>query len=156
VALVRDKYSGTVDERFGPTLAAEHLAREDGVHVHHDTLRRWMVAAGLWSRTRKRSPYRRRRERKAHFGELVQLEGSFHAWFEWRGPWRRRAAHPQSLSREFRPPHHTTAIPNLKLAIRCFVDLGHRARRRAMTLPLDLEVPIVIAHDPVVRDRACL
>jgi transposase len=86
LALVREKYSGPVDERFGPTLAAEHLASEDGVHVHHDTLRRWMLAAGLWSRRRKRSPYRRRRERKAHFGELVQLDGSFHAWFERRGP----------------------------------------------------------------------
>jgi transposase len=86
LALVREKYSGPIDERFGPTLAAEHLAEEDGVQVHHDTLRRWMLAAGLWSRTRKRSPYRRRRERKAHFGELVQLDGSFHAWFERRGP----------------------------------------------------------------------
>jgi len=85
LTLVREKYGGTIDERFGPTLAAEHLASEDRVHVHHDTLRRWMVAAGLWSRARKRSPHRRRRERKAHFGELVQLDGSFHAWFEGRG-----------------------------------------------------------------------
>jgi transposase len=81
LALVREKYGGPIDERFGPTLAAEHLASEDGLHVHHDTLRRWMLAAGLWSRARKRSPYRRRRERKAHFGELVQLDGSFHRWF---------------------------------------------------------------------------
>jgi transposase len=85
LAVIREKYSGGVDERFGPTLAAEHLATEDGVHVHHDTLRRWMLAAGLWSRARKRSPYRRRRERKGHFGELVQLDGSFHPWFERRG-----------------------------------------------------------------------
>jgi hypothetical protein len=73
-----------VDERFGPTLAAEHLASEDGVTVHHDTLRRWMLVAGLWSRARKRSPHRQRRERKAHFGELVQLDGSFHLWYETR------------------------------------------------------------------------
>jgi transposase len=86
LALVRDKYSGGVDERFGPTLAAEHLASEDGVTVDHETLRRWMLTAGLWSRARKRSPHRRRRERKAHFGELVQMDGSFHAWFEDRGP----------------------------------------------------------------------
>jgi transposase len=86
LALIRAKYSGPVDERFGPTLAAEHLANDDGVHVHHDTLRRWMLAAGLWSRARKRSPHRRRRARKAHFGELVQLDGSFHAWCEGRGP----------------------------------------------------------------------
>jgi transposase len=86
LALIREKYSGRVDERFGPTLAAEHLASEDGVSVDHETLRRWMLAAGLWSRARKRSPHRRRRERKAHFGELVQLDGSFHPWFEDRGP----------------------------------------------------------------------
>ena len=86
LALVREKYSGPVDVRFGPTLAAEHLASEDGVTVHHDTLRRWMLAAGLWSRARKRSPHRRRRERKAHFGELVQLDGSFHLWYETRAP----------------------------------------------------------------------
>jgi transposase len=86
LALIREKYGGGVDERFGPTLAAEHLASEDGVTVDHETLRRWMLAAGLWSRARKRSPHRRRRERKAHFGELVQLDGSFHPWFEDRGP----------------------------------------------------------------------
>lgn len=86
LALIRAKYSGGVDERFGPTLAAEHLASEDGLTVDHETLRRWMLAAGLWSRVRKRSPHRRRRERMAHFGELVQLDGSVHAWFEDRGP----------------------------------------------------------------------
>jgi transposase len=86
LTLVRAKYSGAIDVRFGPTLAAEHLASEDGITVDHETLRRWLLAAGLWSRARKRSPYRRRRERKAHFGELVQLDGSFHPWFEGRGP----------------------------------------------------------------------
>jgi transposase len=86
LAIVRDKYSGDVDERFGPTLAAEHLASEDGLVVDHETLRRWMLAAGLWSRGRKRRPHRRRRARMAHFGELVQLDGSFHRWLEDRGP----------------------------------------------------------------------
>src|SRR6266540_2176742 len=86
LALVREKYSGPIDVRFGPTLAAEHLASEDGVSVHHDTLRRWMWTAGLWSRMRKRAPHRQRRERKAHFGELVQLDGSFHLWYEARAP----------------------------------------------------------------------
>ena len=85
LALIREKYSGAVDERFGPTLAAEHLSAEDQLTVDHETLRRWMLDAGLWSRARKRSPHRRRRERKAHFGELVQLDGSFHPWFETRG-----------------------------------------------------------------------
>lgn len=84
--LVRKKYGGAVDERFGPTLAAEHLACEDGVQVHAETLRRWMLEDGCWSRERKRRKHRRRRERKEHFGELVQLDGSFHAWLEERGP----------------------------------------------------------------------
>jgi hypothetical protein len=64
----------------------DRVRGEDGVTVHHDTLRRWMLAAGLWSRARKGSPHRRRRERKAHFGELVQLDGSFHLWYETRAP----------------------------------------------------------------------
>src|SRR5690349_8489212 len=75
-----------VGERCGPTLAAEHLAAEDGLRVDAETLRRWMLAEGLWSRERRRRPHRRRRERKEHFGEMVQMDGSFHAWLEERGP----------------------------------------------------------------------
>jgi len=84
--LVREKYGGPVGERFGPTLAAEHLGSEDGLQVDGETLRRWMLAAGLWSRERKRRKHLRRRVRKEHFGELVQMDGSFHAWLEERGP----------------------------------------------------------------------
>jgi hypothetical protein len=84
--LVRKKYSGEEDKRFGPTLAAEHLASEDHLEVNAETLRRWMLAEGLWSPARKRRAHRRRRERKEHFGELVQLDGSFEDWFEGRGP----------------------------------------------------------------------
>jgi transposase len=73
-------------EDFGPTLAAEHLGSDDGLEVHAETLRRWMKEAGLWQRQRRRKPYRQRREAKAHFGELVQLDGSFHEWLEERGP----------------------------------------------------------------------
>ena len=87
LALVREKYSGSVEERFGPTLAAEHLAEEDGLGVHRETLRRWMREDGLWGRARgKPREHRQRRARKEHFGELVQLDGSFHHWFERRGP----------------------------------------------------------------------
>jgi len=78
--LVRSKYGGEAGERFGPTLAAEHLASDDGVKVDAETLRRWMLAEGLWSRERRRKQHRRRRERKEHWGELVQLDGSFEEW----------------------------------------------------------------------------
>lgn len=72
-------------EDFGPTLAGEHLASDDGLAVHAETLRRWLKEAGLWQRQRRRKPYRQRREAKAHFGELVQMDGSFHPWLEERG-----------------------------------------------------------------------
>jgi transposase len=86
LSLIQRKYSGTEAERFGPTLAAEHLAEEDGIGIDHETLRRWMLEAGLWSRRRRRQKHCQRRERKPHFGELVQLDGSFHDWLEERGP----------------------------------------------------------------------
>ena len=84
--LIREKYGGPVGERFGPTLAAEHLEAEDGLRVNAETLRQWMLQAGQWSRERKRRKHRRRRERQEHFGELVQMDGSFHPWLEERGP----------------------------------------------------------------------
>jgi hypothetical protein len=84
--LIRKKYSGWEAERFGPTLAAEHLGEEDGIVLDHASLRLWMLQEGLWSRQRKRKKHCQRRERKAHFGELVQRDGSFHDWLEGRGP----------------------------------------------------------------------
>jgi hypothetical protein len=84
--MVRQKYGGAIGERFGPTLASEHLKSEDQLGVPGETLRRWMLAEGLWSRERKRRKHRQRRERKEHFGEMVQMDGSFHGWLEERGP----------------------------------------------------------------------
>ena len=70
---------------FGPTLAAEKLRERDGLQVDHETLRRWLIAEGLRSPRRRRPQYRSRRERRRRFGELVQFDGSPHAWFEDRG-----------------------------------------------------------------------
>jgi transposase len=86
LALVKKHYGGNPGERFGPTLASEHLAEDHQVVVDPETLRRWMLAAGLWTRERKRKPFRQRRERRSHFGELVQMDGSFEHWLEGRGP----------------------------------------------------------------------
>lgn len=90
IELIRERYSGQAEvgpgQRFGPTLLSEHLAEDEGVEIPISTLTDWMRADGLWSRRRKRRPHRRRRDRKAHFGELVQVDGSFHDWLEGRGP----------------------------------------------------------------------
>lgn len=73
-------------EGFGPTLAAEYLAR-DGWSLHAETLRRWLWARGIAGyRRRKRGRHRQWRPRRACFGELIQIDGSLHDWFEGRGP----------------------------------------------------------------------
>lgn len=77
IARYKERYSD-----FGPTLAAEKLAEDDNLFVDHETLRRWLLKENLWKKKRKRSPYRKWREPKAQFGEMVQLDGSFHDWFE--------------------------------------------------------------------------
>jgi hypothetical protein len=69
---------------FGPTLASEKLAGE-GLAVGAETLRRWLLAAGLWERKRRRDPHRSRRPRRSCFGELVQMDASIHDWLEGRG-----------------------------------------------------------------------
>jgi transposase-like protein len=89
-ARFRDKVLKRYRERYkdhdvGPTLAAEKLA-EEGLVVDHETLRRWLLKEGDWKKRRKRKTHRSRRERKAHFGELVQMDGSPHAWFGPRRP----------------------------------------------------------------------
>lgn len=72
---------------FGPTLAAEKLLELEGIKVSAETLRQMQIRLGLWK------PKRRRvkrvfqvRERRARFGELIQIDGSPHDWFEGRGP----------------------------------------------------------------------
>jgi hypothetical protein len=76
----------TVYRDFGPTLASEKLAQRHGIVVSRETVRGWMRQLGLWSARRKARPHRRRRARRACFGELVQLDTSMHDWLEGRGP----------------------------------------------------------------------
>ena len=71
---------------FGPTLAAEKLAERHGITLSDETLRRWLQAAGVDHFQRRKRPHRAWRERKAHVGELIQLDGSHHDWLEGRGP----------------------------------------------------------------------
>ena len=71
---------------FGPTLAAEKLAERHGMAVNAETLRGWLLAKGVTHFQRRKRPHRAWRERRAHVGELIQLDGSHHDWFEGRGP----------------------------------------------------------------------
>jgi transposase len=73
-------------EDFGPTLMAEELEKK-GIVVDHDTVRRWLLAAGRRTLRRRRQQHRQWRERKPCFGTMVQLDGSHHDWFEGRRSW---------------------------------------------------------------------
>ncbi|MEI9475261.1 MAG: helix-turn-helix domain-containing protein, partial [Deltaproteobacteria bacterium] len=71
---------------FGPTLASEKLQERDQLQVSDETLRLWLLESGDWKKRRKTRGHRRWRERKAHRGEMVQMDGSHHDWFEGRDP----------------------------------------------------------------------
>jgi hypothetical protein len=81
LSIIRDRYAD-----FGPTFAAEKLAGQHGCSISRETLRGWMIADGSWIDRRHRlpSPHQPRRRREC-LGELVQIDGSEHAWFETRG-----------------------------------------------------------------------
>lgn len=72
---------------FGPTFAAEQLWKQHQIQVGKETLRGWMIEAGLWkTRRRKTEDVHCWRPRRSGFGELVQWDTSEHDWLEGRGP----------------------------------------------------------------------
>ncbi|WP_040439957.1 ISNCY family transposase [Roseibium aggregatum] len=80
MTMVRERY-----EDFGPTLAAEMLLEHHGFKVGRETLRQWMIEDGLWLSRKQRRRFHQPRLRRECFGELVQIDGSEHRWFEDRG-----------------------------------------------------------------------
>jgi hypothetical protein len=78
--LVSTKYAD-----FGPTLATEVLLAKHDIQVGRETLRTWMVEDGLWLSRKQRRSFHQPRLRRESYGELVQIDGSDHRWFEQRG-----------------------------------------------------------------------
>lgn len=81
VKLYRQKYND-----FGPTLLSEKLFEEEDIKISDETLRLWLIETGDIKKSRKRKRHRQWRERKAHFGEMLQMDGSHHDWLEGRAP----------------------------------------------------------------------
>ncbi len=82
VGIVRTLYPD-----FGPTLACEKLAELHGLRPSVETLRQWMIADGLWAtRKERRKRVQQPRHRRACLGELIQIDGCDHEWFEDRAP----------------------------------------------------------------------
>lgn len=77
LVLVKENYKD-----FGPTLAAEMLAEHHGFKVSRETLRKWMVEDGIWLSRKQRRKFHQPRLRRECFGELIQIDGSDHRWFE--------------------------------------------------------------------------
>lgn len=73
-------------EDFGPTLLAEKLEEYKGIKVSRETVRQIMIEAGIHHPKVKKKKAHPQRERRVHRGELVQIDGSYHAWLEARGP----------------------------------------------------------------------
>lgn len=86
---IRDKVLGLCRrqyEGFGPLFASEKLAQRDGIKVSKETLRQWLIKDGLWQvKNGRKKKHLQWRERKAHFGQMLQMDGSHHAWLEDRG-----------------------------------------------------------------------
>ena len=82
LGLVRERYAD-----FGPTFAGEKLLEHHDIRVATETLRQWMIADGIWkTRTQRRKRIQQPRHRRDCYGELVQIDGCDHHWFEDRGP----------------------------------------------------------------------
>jgi hypothetical protein len=82
IGIIRERYAD-----FGPTLAGEKLAELHGIKLARETIRQWMMAAELWKDRRQRMrPVHQPRDRRDCVGELIQIDGSQHWWFETRGP----------------------------------------------------------------------
>jgi transposase len=80
--LLKSKYQG-----FGPTLACEKLVELEGLRISDESVRQLMIVEGLWKpRKARKMVVHQMRERRACFGELVQIDGSSHDWFEGRAP----------------------------------------------------------------------
>lgn len=82
IKIYRAKYND-----FSPTFFSEKLFEIDRIKINHETLRLWLIESGDWKKSRKNRAHREWRERKHCFGEMIQIDGSHHAWFEDRGPW---------------------------------------------------------------------
>lgn len=80
IELIKEKYWD-----FGPTFAAEKLLEIHNLRIDHDVLRKEMIRVGIWVEKKRKQKHREWRERKHYFGEMVQFDGSHHAWFELRG-----------------------------------------------------------------------
>ena len=82
ISILKNSYAD-----FGPTLASEKLREVHGLSLSTETLRKWMLEAGLWrERSRKIARIYQRRMRRPSYAELIQIDGSPHDWFEARGP----------------------------------------------------------------------
>jgi hypothetical protein len=78
--LIKTRYAD-----FGPTLAIEILLDKHAIKVGRETLRTWMLEEGLWLSRNQRRSFHQPRLRRESYGELIQIDGSDHRWFESRG-----------------------------------------------------------------------
>jgi hypothetical protein len=159
--LYREKYPD-----FGPTLAAEYLASQDKQRVAVTTLRRWLLRAGLWEARRRRAAHRRWRARKEHLGEMVQMDGSHHDWFEGRRDWSVLMVMIDDATNrtyaQFFEEETTSAAMTMLLRYAerhglprsLYVDRDSiYETTRDATVDEELEIKLILAHSPQAKGR---
>ena len=82
MTLVREQY---ID--FGPTFASEKLREVHDLYISRESLRQWMIADEIWHPKRSKVKVHKTRARRASYGDMIQIDGSPHDWFEGRGPY---------------------------------------------------------------------
>ena len=170
---LRERYAD-----FPPTLACEKLVEADGFQVSRETVRQWMVEEGLWQAKRqKKAQVHQTRPRRPRTGELVQIDGSPHAWLEERGPESSLVAFVDDatsivLAARFWPAERTEAymrtlgedyLPRYGRPVALYSDRysvfrvnrpGSESRRTQFTRALeDLGIEPIHAHSPQAKGR---
>ena len=134
---------------FGPTLASEYLAKDDGIVVSRETLRGWMTEAGIWRSRRQRiEEVHLWRQRRSCFGELLQWDMSDHDWLEGRGERIYFIALPDdATSRAFaRFVRHDSREENLKLLWAYLTRYG-----RPLEIYTDLDTVFAVSKGEAAR-----
>lgn len=145
IELYRQKYKG-----FGPTLTAEKLSEVEAIQLSDETVRKWLTEAGLWEKKRKHKTHRQWRQRKQHSGEMVQMDGSHHKWFEDRGDECVLMAYIDDATNKvyFRFYKYEGTIPAMDSFLRCIRRYGI-----PMSIYFDRHTTYKSTADPTIEEE---
>ncbi len=161
---------------FGPTLANEYLKSQHNIQISDETVRQWMIETHFWIPRIKQKKLHPPRERRSHFGELIQIDGSHHDWFEGRAePCVLMVAvddatslitslyfsHSESLQAYLETLRHhlqTYGIPRAFYGDKCSVNVPRILSMKSESTQFkkilkELDCELILAHSPQAKGR---